>query len=233
MQTFESTEIQDAMAETGQTYEKQPAYVRILSDTSIDELNILYMESSDIFNELERGLPDGISRDEIDMYLLTEKERQEVLDTMLDLDVFSELAGFEVFSSGMQDCGGKLCATLTYKMTEPSLGIDTYKYAVMMYYRDYVITITYMNYDLAGDMTADNAYGDFESAMETLAFDVVPSDKEARLVTGIQFDWIEIAVSAGGGAVIGLIVALIVRRKKRKTKQAKQNDLGEENGNRT
>ena len=234
MAELDSNEIQDAMAETGQTYEKQPVYIRFLSDTSIDELNILYTESTDIFDELEGGLPDGVTRDEIDLYLLTETERQDVLDTLLDVDVLSELDGFEVLSSGMEDFGDKMCAAVRYKMIDPSMGVDTYRYAVVAYYRDYVITITYSNYDITGDMTADNAYGDFEAALETLSFDVVPSDKEARLVTGIQLDWIKIAAGAAGGAVIGIVVALITRRNRKKA--AEQNNMGQtgnENGHQT
>lgn len=79
MQDINTEKIDNAMSELGQSYEKQPFYLGYSST-----LNVLYIESSKLFDDIERVLPNGVSRDEIDLCLLEEKDQEEVLTGLID-----------------------------------------------------------------------------------------------------------------------------------------------------
>ena len=65
----ESVELVDVDTEG---MEKQPMYTGLDSN-----INIVYVKDTDGFDKYEKNLPDGITRDEIDLYLFENEERRE------------------------------------------------------------------------------------------------------------------------------------------------------------
>lgn len=211
MQDRDIQEIDDAMNELGQSYEKQPFYAGYSAT-----LNIVYTESTKLFDEIERALPDGVTRDEIDFCLLSQKEQQQALDGLADVYDMEGMPENDILSKDVKDFGGKYCTAITAKGYNSEVGVDFYQYSISFYYKNYSITITYTNFDLDGTLNDDNAFADFEESLSTLNFDTVPSDPEAKLKTGISIDWTSVALTGVAGGVIGVIIGLINRNKRKK-----------------
>lgn len=73
-----------------------------------------------------------------------------------------------------------------------------------------------------GTLNEEVAFADFEEALDTLSFDTVPSNPEAKLETSSGIDWKSVAITGAVGGVIGAVIALINRNKrKRKAKEEK------------
>lgn len=211
MESIEAEELKNSMEEIKASYTKQLAYMGDVSSIQI----IYFKPVAEAFNEMESALPEGVSSDEIDYYLVTEQERNSYLEEMGRGGELLNLLEFKIISQEMKDIGGKLCILMKSKFFSPEYNLDIYQYNLNFLYKDYIITIAYSNFDIEGTLNEQNAFEEFEQMLSTLEFDVVPSDKEAKFKST---SWIGAAVFIA--LTIGTIAAItiLIRRKMNKSK---------------
>ena len=188
--------------EQNESIAKQPMYVGYDAN-----LSITYGEGGDEFAQFAKLLPDGISEQELDFYMLPGKDKDEFMQSIVD--GVQEL-GLEtsVISKEWIDYGGKLCAYLMLQGSDEEAGIDYYQGSLSFMYKNYFISLTYTKINSSGNVTQDDAQDEFEECFETLLFDTVPSDKDARIQTGI--DWTKVAIWGVSAAVTAGLVWLIM-----------------------
>lgn len=212
----------DISAETAEFFEadkasKQPMYVGYYSN-----IIVTYSHAMEELEPLKKGMPEGMAEEEFDYYLIPKKNKEDVEKDMID--GFQNLdMDYEVLSSEWVDFGGKLGLYIMLKGHNPEMGMDFYQASLNYIYKDHVIAITYTKFDIYGLLTSDDAKAQFDESFNTLEFDIVPSDKNAELRLGFTIDWKEAAVKGAIGgvsaAVVGLIVYLINRSKKKKQRE--------------
>ncbi len=190
----------------------QPMYVGYDANVSLT-----YGEGEEEFADLAKRLPDGIDERELDFYMMPEKDRDEFMQTIMDeLEQLEQSSG--VISSEWVDYGGKLCAYIILEGSDEVSGLDYYQASLSFMYSNYFISLTYTKINNAMSGTLEDAKSEFDECFETLDFDVVPSDKELRIKTGI--DWTQAAIwgisGAASAGLIWLIVNLIVKKTNKK-----------------
>lgn len=212
----------DVSAETAEIIEaekasKQPMYIGYDSNISVT-----YSHVMEELEPLKKGMPEGMAEEEFDYYLIPKKNKEGVEKDMMD-EIQNLGMEYEVLSSEWVDFGGKLGLYVMLKGHNSDLGMDFYQTSLNFLYKDHAIAITYTKFNFDGTLTSDDAKAQFDESFNTLEFDIVPSDKNAELSLGITIDWKEAAVKGAIGgvtaAVVGLIVYLINRSKKKKQRE--------------
>ncbi len=190
----------------------QPMYVGYDANVSVT-----YGDGEEEFADLAKRLPDGVDEKELDLYMMPEKDKEEFMQSLLDEFELVVQSG-SVMSSEWKDYGGKLCAYIAIEGKDEASGLDYYQGSLSFMYSDYFISITYTKVNADGSVTLDDAKQEFEECFSTLSFDVVPSDKNLRIKTGI--DWTQAVIwgisGAAGAALIYLIIHLIVKKTDKK-----------------
>lgn len=190
----------------------QPMYVGYDANVSVT-----YGDGEEEFADLAKKLPDDIDEKELDLYMMPEKDKDEFMQSLLD-EFEQVVQNGSVVSSEWKDYGGKLCAYVAIEGSDEASGLDYYQGSLSFMYSDYFISITYTKVNENGSVTIDEAKQEFEECFETLAFDVVPTDKEFKIKSGI--DWTQAAIwgisGAAGSALVYLIIHLIVKKMDKK-----------------
>jgi len=205
-------ETADDLEQSKQFYDKQ-----ILYDGLNSYVLISYVNSKELIDEMARSLPHELEKEEIDFYLMGEDEKETNLKTAakeLEGIGFSEL---EILGNEYVDYGGKLCLVTKSRYKPYETDPYVYQCTASFIYKDYTVSIAYVEFDMNGSMKEATAFDGFDAALSTLEFEIVPTDTEARLVEGLDLNFFQENGLLGVllAAAIGLIIFMINRRKRK------------------
>lgn len=192
---------------------KQPMYICFDSNISVT-----YTDATEEFEVLKKGMPYGMTGEELDFYLIPEKSKED-FEKRIMKDIQDLGMGYEVLSSEWVDFAGKLGLYIALKGHNSELGLDFYQGSLNFMYMDHFIAITYTKFDINGTLTSNDAIAQFDDSFDTLKFDIVPSNKDAKLKSEIMFRLealIELLVALV--SVPGIIILVVWLCKKRKKK---------------
>lgn len=194
---------------------KQPVYIGYDSNISVT-----YTYAKEEFEPFKNSMPYGMKGEELDFYLVPEKSKEDFEKRIVD-DVQDLGMEYEVLSSEWVDSAGKLGLYINVKGHNSELGLDLYQGNCNFMYKDYFIAFTYTMFDIDGTLTSKNAKAQFDECFNTLKFDVVPSNKDAKFKSGTVLRLEALAeVIIGLVSVPGIIILLVWLYKKRKNKYA-------------
>ena len=190
----------------------QPMYVGYDANVSVT-----YSDGADEYENLVKRLPDGVAQEELDFYMMPERDKEEYMQSVTD-ELGQIVQNGSIVSAEWKDYGGKLCVYIVMEGKDEASGMLYYQASLSFMYNGYFIAITYTKVNADEGVTIDEAVQEFEECFGTLAFDVVPSDKELKIKTGI--DWTQVAIWAISGAAAGgsawFVVYLIMKKRDKK-----------------
>lgn len=203
----------------GEYEESLNKYVEYILDTSV--FRILYYQDDDALDILIKRMPDGVPHNEIDYFMFPDQEIQEVMNNQDAADTFTEQSnsmGWEarkIEANQFIEFGGKLALCNNLEAYDLQTNKQHYLNSKMFLYKNMDLTIFYYT-------TNQKAKEQLEAIMDTIVFDVIPSDKDARLksTSSRQFESILILL-----AILSVIAFAIYRIIKLKRKGSKQDML--------
>lgn len=189
----------------------QPMYIG--NDSN---LTIAYKKNTEGFDFLEEGLPNSVTREELDFYLVSEDEREKYAE---GLSKAANIDDISVLSSSWVEYGGKLCLYAIFKGYDPETEIGCYMGSLNFIYMDHSVIITYTKYDIENTLNHNKSRAIFDECFSTLKFDVVPSNKDAKFKSGavLRLEAL-VEVIIGLVSVPGIIILVVWLYKKRKKK---------------
>lgn len=190
---------------------KHPLYVGYDSN-----IVVMYDKDKEAFDSLSQGLPNGIKREEIDFYLLSQDKREEYAE---GISKAMNVGDVKVMSSDWVDYGGKLCLYTIVKGYDSESGLSCYMGSLNFMYMDNYIIVSYTKYDVDESFSYDVAKAQFDECFSTLKFAVVPSNKDAKFKSGaiIRLEAL-VDLIIGLVSVPGIIILVVWLYKKRKNK---------------